>query len=244
MSLTYASWVSSIANLCQIPTSDAYFQTVIPNVIDDAEQRMYRELDLLNTVTRYSGTSLTAGSRTFNYPATIPTGLGTSSFVVTQQLNVVTPISAPSADNGGTRNPLTPASKEMLDALWPSVTGSAVPTYFAPVTQGQVIVGPWPDQSYNVEIVGTFRPIPMSVGNQTTILSNSFPDLWMAATMVFMAGYMKNYGAGADDPNMGVTWETHYQKLMGSAQIEEQRKKFSSEAWSDKLPAAAGMPRV
>lgn len=248
MSLTYNTWQNSLANLCQIPITDPNFQSVISNVIDDAEQRMYRELDLVNTVARYSqiGTTtlaLTAGSRTFNFSLQVPSSLGTSSFEVMQQVNVITPASSPSPDNG-TRNPLTPASKEMLDALWPSVNGSALPVYFAPITQGQLIVGPWPDQSYPLEIVGTIRPQPLSPSNPSTLLSVFFPDVFIAASMVFMAGYMKNYGSAVDDPQQGVSWETHYQKLMASAQLEEQRKKFSSEAWSDKVPSSSGMPRA
>lgn len=237
MSLTYSSWVNSISNLSQIPTTDANFQANLPNVIDDAEQRIYRELQLLNTVARDSSSAFTSGSRTFNLPSSVGT------FVVTQQLNVVTPFGTSNPDNG-TRNPLTPASKEMLDYLWPSSTGSTVPTYFAPITQSTFIVGPWPDQAYQVEVVGTIRPTALGSTNTTTLLSVYFPDLFVAASMVFMAGYMKNYGAGADDPQQAGSWETHYQKLVASAQTEEQMKRFQSEAWSDKVPSASGMQRV
>lgn len=236
MSLTAVTWLQTISNLAQIPTNDPNFSAIVPNIIDDAEQRLYRELDLLNTVVRDSSAALTAGVRTFN----LPSALGT--FIVTQQLNVVTP-SGQSNPDSGTRNPLTPSSKEMLDSMWPSVSGSTVPTYFAPVSQSTMIVGPWPDQSYQVEVVGTIRPIPL-YQTSTTLLSVYFPDLLVAASMVFVAGYMKNYGAAVDDPQQGVSWESHYQRLMASAQTEEQRKKFQSEAWSDKTPAAAGAPRA
>src|SRR5262249_42318761 len=218
-------------------STDATLPQVLPNVIDDAEQRMYRELDLLNTVTRDSSSSFTAGSRTFNLPTS------TVQFLVTQQMNAITPAGQTNPD-AGTRSPLTQATKEMIDALWPSTTGSAVPVYYAPISQGQFIVGPCPDQAYTVEVVGTYRPAPLSATNTATLLTNYFPDAFVAASMIFMAGYMKNYGAAVDDPQQGVSWETHYKNLMSSAQTEEQRKKFSSEAWSDKTPAAAGMPRV
>ena len=237
MSLTYTSWLNSISNLAQIPTTDPNFQIVLPNVIDDAEQRMYRELDLLNTVVRDSSLSLTPGLRTFNLPSSIGT------FIVTQQFNAITPAGTVNPDSG-IRNPLTPVSKEMLDAMWPSSVGSTVPSYFAPVSQSAFIVGPWPDHGYQMEVVGTIRPTPLGSTNATTLLSVYFPDAFVAASMVFMSGYMKNYGAAVDDPQQGVSWETHYQKLMSSAQTEEQRKKFSSEAWSDKVPSASGVVRA
>lgn len=237
MSLTYSTWVSSLANLAQIPSSDPNFQTMLPNCIDDAEQRLYRELDLRNTVVRDSSAAFTAGLRTFTLPSTIGT------FIVTQQVNVITPAGTTNPELG-TRNPLTPTTKEHLDYFWPSVTGSAVPTYFALINQTTAISGPWPNQAYQFEVVGTIRPTPLSSTNVTTFLSVNFPDLFIAASMVFTAGYMKNYGSAVDDPQQGVSWESHYQKLVASALAEEQRKKFQSEAWSDKTPSASGSVRA
>jgi len=237
MSLDFTSWQNSIANLASIPASDANFQTMLPNCIDDVEQRLYRDLDLLNTVTRDPSGALTAGLRTFNLPS------ANGTFVVLQQLNAITP-STQSNPELGARNPLTPTSKEMLDMMWPSVTGSSVPSYFAMISQSTVIVGPWPDASYQMEAVGTIRPTPLSSSNITTLLTVYFPDLWISASMVFVAGYMKNYGVMVDDPKQGVSWESHTETLLKSAAVEEQRKKFSSESWSDKTPSMSGMQRA
>ena len=235
MSLTYSSWQTSLANMLVLPSTDPNFQAVLTNVIDDAEQRIYRELDILNTIVRDSSSTLTTGTRNFS----LPTSIGT--FVVTENFNVITPASAINPENG-TRNPLTPCSKEQLDFLWPSVAGSTVPTYFAPITQGQFIVGPWPDQAYTVEVVGTQRPAPLSSTNVTTLLSVYWPDVFLAASLVFGAGYLKNFGAMSDDPKSGMSWEAHYQSLMTSATIEEMRKKFVMAGWSSKQPAPQATP--
>src|SRR6266496_3678659 len=132
------------------------------------------------------------------------------------------------------RNSLIPSSEEVLNMLWPSVAGSAVPQYFAIVNQDLIIVGPWPNAAYQVEVVGTQRPAPLSASNSTTILSVYFPDLFVAASMVFISGYMKNYGATVDDPQQGVTWETHLKTLLMSAQTEEARKRFTGPGWSSR----------
>src|SRR5215467_7821898 len=124
MSLTYSSWVTTIQNLSGIPSTDATLPQVLPNVIDDAEQRMYRELDLQNTRVTDSSRALTAGTRTFNLPSSNGT------FIVVEQINAITPAGTTNPELG-TRNQVVPASKEMLDAMWPSVTGSTVPQYFA-----------------------------------------------------------------------------------------------------------------
>lgn len=235
MALTYATYVTSLANLLVVPASDPGFTTDLPNIIDDAELRIYRELDLLNTSVRDSSAALTAGNRNFN----IPSSLGT--FVVTDEINVVTPAGTTNPDSG-TRNALVPTSEEMLNSLWPSLTGSTIPQYFAMVNQGTIIVGPWPDAAYQVEAVGTIRPAALSVTNTTTLLSTYFPDLLLAASMVRAAGYQKNYGQGVDDPKMAVTWESHYQALKSAADIEEQRKKFEGPGWSSKNPSPIVTP--
>ena len=234
MPLTYTQYVASLENLLVIPAGDANLATDLPNIIDDAELRIYRELDLLDTSVRATA-ALTAGNRNF----TLPSSAGT--FVVVSELNVVTP-STTTAPDSGTRNPLLPASNEMLNSLWPSVAGSTVPQYFAMVNQQLAIVGPWPAAAYTVEVVGSIRPASLSSSNVTTLLSTYWPDLLIAASMVRAAGYQKNYGQGVDDPKMAITWESHFQELLKGADIEEMRKKFTSEGWSSDDPAKIATP--
>src|SRR5262249_39050366 len=125
---------------------------------------------------------------------------------------------------------------------YPNSNGSSVPQLFGKITQGQVVVGPWPDQAYQAEVTGTIRPTPLSSSNQTTLLTTYFPDLWFSATMVGGAAYLKNFGAAADDPRMSVTWKTHVQTLITSAVKEEAMKKFTSEAWTSRAPAPLATP--
>ena len=235
MSLTYSTYVTSLANLLVCPPGDANFLTDLPNIIDDAELRCYRELNLLDTSIRDSSAALTAGNRNFTLPSTLGT------VQVTDEINVITPAGTSNPDSG-TRNALVPCSDEMLNMLWPSVSGSTVPQYFAMVNQGLIIVGPWPDAAYQVEVVGTIHPAPLSVSNTTTLLSVFFPDLLLAASMVRAAGYQKNYGSAVDDPKMAVTWESHFQALLAGANVEEARKQFQGPGWSSKQPEPTATP--
>lgn len=234
MSLTYATTVSSLQNLAPTVASDTNFATDLPNIIDDAEFQCYVDLDLLNTVATDT-TTLATSTRSFNLPSAVGT------FMVTQGINVITPPGTTNPDSG-TRNPLLPITKEVLNYLYPSTTGSGVPAYMAPVTQSSWIVGPWPNAAYTIEVTGTLRPAPLSSSNVTTLLSVYFPALFLAASMVRLSGYMKNYGAAADDPRMSLTWSQRYKDLLASAEVEEARKKFTSVAWSDKQPAPLATP--
>ncbi len=238
MSLTWSQFTTQLANFLVIPVSDPNFVIALPSIIDDAEQLTYRDLDLINTVFRDSSVALTASNRNFAEAAN-PNGNGP--FLVTQQLNVITPFGTTNPDLG-TRNPLLPVAKEVLDVLYPSSTGSGVPVYFAPINQNNFIVGPWPDQGYTVEVVGTQRPAPLSVSNTTTLLSVYFPDVFLNAALIMGAGFLKNFGAAADDPQSGVTWQSKYDKSLKSANIEEMRKKYQSEAWSSSSPTPLATP--
>lgn len=236
MSLTYNTFTTALSNFLVIPLSDANFVAAISNIIEDAEQRIYRDLDLLSTVVTDVSAALIAGNRNF----LLPSASGRI-FIVVDTINVITP--AGTTDPVvGKRNPLLPATREMLDTLYPDSTGSAVPKYFGMVTQGSIVVGPWPDAAYQVEVVGTQRPAPLSSSNQTTFLSVNLPDLFLNAALVMGAGYQKNFGAAVDDPKAAMTWEAHYQSALASARTEEMRKKFVEQGWSSKEPAPDATP--
>jgi hypothetical protein len=221
MSLTYSSYVTAIQTLMPTTSADVDFASIFPSAIDYAEQRLYRELDLLSTVNRDTSGTVTANSRTFTLPQSI--GL----FVVVDGINIITPVG--STASNGTRNPLVPASRSYIDFVWPSETAASaatVPSLWAPVTDQIILLGPAPGAGFAVEVIGTIRPTPISASNTTTFLSLNLPDLFVAATMIFISGYMKNYGAQSDDPKLAVSWDSQYDKLFASANAEEMRRKF------------------
>lgn len=222
MAYTYQSYIAAIQNLAVIPANqtDSAFTSIVPSMIAYAEGRIYREIDLLSTTISDSSAALTSGSRTF----TMPTAGGR--FVTVQELNIITPAIVTDPEQG-TRNAMVPTTKEYMNMVWNSATGAAIPTQFAMLTDQTVIVGPWPDADYTVEVVGTIRPAPLSMTNTTTFLSQYLPDLFVAASMVFISGYQQNFGAQSDNPQMAASWETQYQSLFSSANAEEMRKKFA-----------------
>lgn len=233
--MNYTEFVTQLANMITVPISDTGFTAALPTIITDAEQRLYRELDLLSTVVTATGV-LTANNRNF----TVPTP-SIGPFVVVDQMNVITPSTTTDPDEG-TRNPLLPVTKEYLDAVWPSVAGAGVPSQMAPINQEDWILGAWPDAAYTVEVVGTIRPTPLSVSNPNTFLSDYLPDVFMAAALVFSAGYQQNFSAMGDNPAQGMTWAQHVKPLIESAKKEELRKKFQSNAWSAKDPSPIATP--
>jgi hypothetical protein len=233
MSLTYSTFVSSLANMLVIPPTDANYLAIIPNVIDDSEQRLYRELDLLATIIRDSSGTLTPNSRNFTFP---------QHFVVSESINVFTPVGSTTS-----RKQLIPISREALDAIWGDeeasmCCGPSVPEYYAMITDQTIIVGPAPDGAYTMEVIGTIRPAPLSATNPNTYLTMYLPDLFFAEALIFGYGYLKDFGAATDDPQSTVGWGAHYKALWDSANTEENRKKYASQAWTPKQPAPLATP--
>jgi len=202
------------------------FQIMLPGCIDYAEQRIYRELDLLNTVVRNDSATLTTLNRNFSLPTTT-----NGNFITIQGINLVTPAGVATIDTG-TRNPLQPTTRDFLDAVWNSATGAALPRLFAMIDQFNIIVGPWPNAAYQVEVIGTIRPNPLSDTNPSTFLTQYLPDLFIAGSMIFASGYQPDFGSQADNPAQAVSWESQYEKLFASANSEELRKKFAGPGWT------------
>lgn len=235
MSYTYSTWVTALANEIVVLQTDPNFVAILPSCIDYAEQRIYRELDLLSTVTRDSA-PLTASNRNFTLPQ------NNGRFVVTNGINLITPSTETQPDSG-TRTQLLPASRDYLDAVGGSPSFTGPPVNYAMITDQTIIVGPqWPDAAYTLEVIGTIRPTPLSVSNTSTFLTNYLPDLWFAATMIFMSGWQQNFGAQADNSGMAQSWQGQYDKLFASANVEEMRKKYASGAWGSLQPTPIATP--
>ena len=234
--INYTTYTQQIANLMAASTGDTDFNTMLPGMIDYAEQRIYRELDLLYTQVTDSTTAVSSGNRNFN----LPTGTGT--YIVTDNINIITPSGTPASN--GTRVQLTPVSREFLDIAYPSgQTATGVPEFYAMTSNTQVVFGPAPDAPYVAEVIGVQRPSPLSSGNSSTILTQYVPDLMIAASMVFGAGFMRDFGAQSDNPQMAVSWEAQYTKLFASAAVEQARAKFQSEGWTSDQPSPIASPK-
>ena len=231
--LNYSQYVTQIATLAVVEETDPAFVIILPQMITYAENRMYRDLDFLFTSVSNTSYACTIGSRSINVPA--------GTFVVPEQINLITPAGTSNPDNG-TRVPLLPTTKEFLDAVYGDSQSKALPKYFAVFDDYNFLLGPYPDAAYQAEIVGTIRPDSLSVSNPTTFISLYLPDLFIMASMIYASGYQRNFGRANDDPQMAVTYESQYQALLKGAMMEENRKKFEAAAWSSQSPSPVASP--
>lgn len=212
-------------------STDANFVAELPIIIDISEQECYRELQLLDTITRDSSTTLTANSRNFTFP---------QHFVVSESINVFTPVSTLT-----NRIQLIPTSREFLDAVYGNEVATTIPSvphYYAMITDQTIIVGPPPDAAYSLEVIGTIRPAPLSATNTTTYLTQYLPDLFFAASMVVGAGYLQDFGSQSDNPQLATSWQSIFTSLLASANKEEEQKRYAMGNWSSKPPTPLATP--
>ena len=171
--LNYAQYVTQISTMAVVQPTDSAFQNILTQMITYAENRMYRDLDFLFTSGSTTAYSLTAGNRILNVnAATFPYG----TLVVPEQINVITPAGTNNPDLGN-RVPLLPTTKEFLDACYGSGLSAnrGVPQYWVPFDDYTFLVGPYPDDSYTVEIVGTYRP--QSLGYLPSVVSAEYATI-------------------------------------------------------------------
>jgi hypothetical protein len=231
--LTYATYKTALATLSVVPETDPNWLSILPDAIEYAELRIYRDLDLLSTVQVNTSFSTASGSS----KVTLTQG----TFVTLQNVNVITPAGTTNPDLG-TRVPLLPVSKEYIQYAWPSSTNDGVPSYFAMIDERTFSLGPWPDAAYTLEIIGTVRPETLSAINTTTFISQYLPDIFLMASMIFISGYQRNFGRQSDDPQMAQSYESQYQALLKGATVEEYRKKYQSSGWTSMSPSPVATP--
>jgi hypothetical protein len=103
---------------------------------------------------------------------------------------------------------------------------------------------PTPDQNYPVEFMGDIRPLPLSNKNPETFLSVYYPEMFMAACMIFAAGYQRDFGAQAEDPQRATSWESTYSNLRMGVTLEAARMRGEGPGYAAVMPAPLAQPRA
>lgn len=243
MGKTYTDLVSDLETYCAQSSSQpgtGNFASEVGTFINNAELRIYRELDFLSTRGTSTSVACAAGMSSVSLGGMSVNGAPVYPVVI-QALSYVLP--------SGVRVPCELVSNDFIDVFWPNASTMATPAFglarFAQLDHQTLTLAPTPDATYPLEITGTWRPILMSATNTQTWLGDNLPDLLLAASMVEASAFMREFGAASDNPQMAMSWEKHYQDLKASAMEEEQRRKSQDPGWSPYSPAPlAVQPRT
>lgn len=245
--LTYNGYVTQIATMAVLNTQtvngvvsgvDSQFNAVLPQALNYAELRIQRDLDLLPSLTTNTY-SLSAGTNILQ--------ISVNDFVTIQTLSI----------NG---TPLLSVSKEYIQNVYGSNSVTSQPALFAMIggdsasggnVYNNIMVGPYPDQTYNISVFGTVRLPSLNnnattalAGTATTFISTYYPDLLIQASMIYISQYQRNFGASSNDPEMPGSYEAQYQMLLKGSLNEEGRKRFAGPEWTPmSAQPAASLPR-
>jgi hypothetical protein len=213
--MNYSEFVAALVAETNIEATNAGLVAILPTIIDQTEGMIYREPGLhflSSTVTDETGFTI-ANQQRFTLPRV---------FTILEQVNIV---------QGNDRPPLEKTSREWLQAIYSSRIAASVtdvPSAWAPLTDQVILLGPTPGGTTQLECIGTARPANLSASNPTTWLWTYLGDLAFAASMVFISGYMRNFGSQADDVKMALSWKAVYDALLPGASTEEMRRKFEA----------------
>jgi len=224
------------------PTSP--FNTIIPQMLNYAEQRIQRDVDFLQSVTSSTSFSISSGTNVVNT-------ITVNAFQTIQSIGVV---------SGTGTTPLIPVTKEFLQNVHGDSSVTGVPMYFAmsggsgsgTSATNNVLVGPYANSAYQLSVTGTtilpslYPTVGADgypfIGTGSTFISTYLPDLLLMASMVYISGYQRNFANMGSDPQMGATYESQYQAILKGAMIVEARKKFNSSGWTPLSPAVVASP--
>lgn len=225
---TYTSYQAALVT--QIPSlpADPNFQTILPACIDWAEQHISRDLDLQAQHGRMPLGTLLQGANSLPLDPLVVV----LEYAYTAAGGMLLPVSIPVMFTCYQVAAFGPPK------VWCPLPDTPLGGDFAQA----ILIGPPANQNYDILGHGTSRPQPLSTSNPTTFISTQLPDLFWAASMIFMAGYNQNYGAMADNTGQAIAWQQQYDAMIKSAAVEEARKQFQSQGWTAQAPALAATP--
>lgn len=261
--MTYDEIVAQLQTMLEVPlnNADANFTRILPAMFNHAEGRIWGDLNFLVTdITQPA--QLTANAREFALPESV---------IILEQIAVCTPAGA--ITNASKRVVLERISPAALDMFWPqanfkpgvpqkyAVIGNRVPSAMTVTVDPQTMSSvrtvtpeklsyvvrlmPTPDRAYMVELTGTIHPEVTSPTNPETFLSMRYPELLLAACMVFGSGYQRDFGAQADDPTRAVSWDAQYKTLLQGIMVEHARMRGEGPGFTSQPPApVAQLPRA
>lgn len=223
---------ASAANGYVAPTD---FVNILPRAIEYAENRINREIVFLadraqNTSLAFTGTTRELDLSTASVVISVPEGLA-------------------AVTAGGVRIPFYEASLDVIDLFFPNpalavdIATYVGDLYWAMKDATTIVVGPTPNAALTAEVTGIFVPARLSSTNPNTYISDQYPDLMEAASMIYLSGYVRNFGAQADTPKMAQSWEEQYKQLAASATTEEQRRRGQGAGWTNQMPTPIAQPQ-
>lgn len=193
MSLNYSQLKTAMYGYLSADENSLLTATDIDTVIQQAEQRIYRDVQIPVLKKNVTG-NLTTGNRYLTTP---------DDYLATYSLAV---------NNNGTYEYLLPKEVEYMREAYPSVNATGVPRYYGIFDDNTFIIGPPPNQNYDVELHYYYEPASIVTAG-TTWLGDNAEDALLYACLVELYTYLKG------EADLLQTYEARYQEAKNNLKL-------------------------
>jgi hypothetical protein len=172
MSYTFSQLKTAIQDYCE--NQETTFVNNLPNFIRNAEDNIFHSVDLELFKKNVSGV-LTQGNKYLALP---------SDFLSAFSLSYIV---------SNNRNYLLQKDANFVEEYSPDPTSQGAPIYYGYYDVDNLIIGPTPDSSYNVELHYYYRPNSLTAGldSETTWLSTNAPQALLYGSLIEAYIFMK-----------------------------------------------------
>jgi len=209
---TYSELVDQIRSYTET-SSDVLTTTVVNDFINQAELRIFREVDL-DVFRSYEFATLTASNPFVALPGATPT---TMAFVRYASIYSTTGASA------NDRKRLLQKDVSYMNEYWPNRTNTGEPKYYSMWDQNTIYLAPTPNSAYNIELALNRNETGLSATNTTSWVSTNAPQVLLYACLTEAFKYLK----GPYD--LLAQYEKSYNESVQRLAIEQQGRRRRDE---------------
>ena len=217
---TYTEVVDQIRSYTETD-STVLTTAIVNNFINQAELRIFREVDL-DVFRAYQFATLAQGNEFVTLPGATPS---TMSFVRTASIYPST------GTDANVRTYLIQKDISYMTEYWPNRTSTGIPKYYASWDNDTILVAPTPNAAYTMELAYNAQPTGLSSSNTTTWVSNNAPEMLLYACLVEAFKFLKN-------PQMVQMYESYYMQALQPF-VGEQMGRRRRDEYMDGVPRIA-----
>ena len=214
--MTYAELVQKIRDYTEVD-SNVLTSTIVDGIINDAEFRIYRDVDSDNN-RRYATANLIASQRFIDMPADL---------LIIRSAQIVDSDGTAAADN---RDFLQYRDTSFMSEFNPT-GATGVPKYYGMWDKDTIVIAPTPNATYTIQLNYILKDTGLSSTNTTTYLSQNFPNGLLYACLVEAFSFLK----GPND--LLQLYEGKYKQVVEGFSIEQMGRRRRDEYQS-------GVPRI
>ena len=214
--MTYAELVQKIRDYTEVD-SNVLTSTIVDGIINDAEFRIYRDVDSDNN-RRYATANLIASQRFIDMPADL---------LIIRSAQIVDSDGTAAADN---RDFLQYRDTSFMSEFNPT-GATGVPKYYGMWDKDTIVIAPTPNATYEIQLNYILKDPGLSATNTTTYISKYFPNGLLYACLVEAFSFLK----GPND--LLQLYEGKYKQVLEGFSVEQMGRRRRDEYQS-------GVPRI